>query len=253
MFSFIFLIIQYIILLLITILAAFLLILKISRKIQEKWIAFLTEKIFKSKHEKLLIEYKEKLFESLKTFKSKDSQRLKEGQVKILEIGSGGGRNFKYYPQKTSLICVDPNDSYQKYFQENKSKFPNVKLDLFIHSEAEDMKEVKDDSVDVVVSTHVLCSVNNVQKVLHEVKRVLKKGGRFYYVEHQIPPNSISILILFKIIESFWKIFAANCHITRDIGKEVERAKFNEVSQYYETIDKFFCIARFHVFGYATK
>ncbi|XP_023219156.1 methyltransferase-like protein 7B [Centruroides sculpturatus] len=253
MLSFIFFMIRNVALLLITTLVLFLIVLKISKNIQDKWGVFLLERVLKPRFGKYIVSDVDKLFADLKMIKSKDPERLKEEKVKILEIGAGGGSNFKYYPENTSLICVEPNNNFQKYFQENQSKFPNVKLDLFICSGAEDMKEIEDDSVDVVVSTHVLCSVNDVQKVLQEVKRVLIKGSRYYYLDHQIPPNTNFTVTASKIVEPVWKILTGNCHLTRDVGKEVERAGFEEVSQYYKYIDKFPFIVSYHVFGYATK
>lgn len=46
-------------------------------------------------------------------------------------------------------------------------------MEKFILSQAEDMRHVEDESVDVVVSTLVLCSVRDVQRTLKEVQRVL--------------------------------------------------------------------------------
>lgn len=40
---------------------------------------------------------------------------------------------------------------------------------------AEDMKQIEDNSVDVVVATYVLCSVKDRNKTLNEIQRVLKK------------------------------------------------------------------------------
>jgi len=46
-------------------------------------------------------------------------------------------------------------------------------LEKYILNGAEDLSDVPNDSVDVVVSTLVLCSVKNMKKVLQEVHRVL--------------------------------------------------------------------------------
>ena len=51
-----------------------------------------------------------------------------------------------------------------------------------------------DNSVDAVIVTLVLCSVEDVPKVLSEVKRVLKPGGKFYFFEHVLDPNPGSFL-----------------------------------------------------------
>ncbi|XP_076321676.1 thiol S-methyltransferase TMT1B-like isoform X2 [Tachypleus tridentatus] len=45
---------------------------------------------------------------------------------------------------------------------------------------AENMAEIPENSVDAVVSTCVLCSVMKIQDVLHEIKRVLVPGGKFF-------------------------------------------------------------------------
>lgn len=253
MFSSILLIFETFVLLLLLILITFLLVLKTCKGIQNKLFSYILETFLSPNIEKCIYKEKSELLSEVKLIKSKDPLLLKEGKVRILEIGPGGGKNFKYYPDNTSLICVDPNDSFQKYYEENKKKFPNVKTELFVISEAENLKEVKSDSVDAVVATHVLCSVDNVEKVLQEVKRVLMQGCRFYYLDHGIAKKSGWRYLIHKIVEPVWKIIFANCHITRTIGAEVERAGFSEVSQYYKVVDKFPFFAKFHVFGIATK
>ena len=44
--------------------------------------------------------------------------------------------------------------------------------------------DLPDESADVVVSSLVLCTVGDVDQVLAEVRRVLRPGGRFVFVEH---------------------------------------------------------------------
>jgi ubiquinone/menaquinone biosynthesis C-methylase UbiE len=46
-------------------------------------------------------------------------------------------------------------------------------MERFIVGFAEDMKDVPDNSVDIVVSTMVLCSVRNIERALKEIQRVL--------------------------------------------------------------------------------
>ena len=47
-----------------------------------------------------------------------------------------------------------------------------------------------DASVDAVVATLVLCTVENPAAVLAEVARVLRPGGRFVFVEHVAASNN---------------------------------------------------------------
>jgi ubiquinone/menaquinone biosynthesis C-methylase UbiE len=52
-------------------------------------------------------------------------------------------------------------------------------MDRFVVGFAEDMKGVPDNSVDIVVSTMVLCSVGSVEGALKEIHRVLAPVGLF--------------------------------------------------------------------------
>ncbi|ESO97773.1 hypothetical protein LOTGIDRAFT_58001, partial [Lottia gigantea] len=103
----------------------------------------------------------------------------------ILEIGSGPGMNFKYYPVGTILTCLEPNHHHEKYLRENLSKINRkIKLKEFVCGCAEDLSRFKDGQFDAVVETLVLCSVTSTEIVLQEIKRVLKPGGTFYFIDH---------------------------------------------------------------------
>ena len=54
-------------------------------------------------------------------------------------------------------------------------QFPELNFDKNIISSAEDMKEIPDNSVDAVVGTYIMCSIENRDKALKEIRRVLKK------------------------------------------------------------------------------
>ncbi len=113
----------------------------------------------------------------------------------ILEIGPGNGNNFEFYPRNCRVIALDRNSYFEKYFHENKSKFPNVFLEKYIIGSAEDMKQIEDHSVDVVVTTFLLCSVKNCCKTLNEIKRVLKEVCflfSFIFIKKSQPTNTLS-------------------------------------------------------------
>merc|ERR1712192_246304 len=66
---------------------------------------------------------------------------------------------------------------------------------------------IADSSVDAVVMTLVLCTVDDQIKTLSEVKRVLKPGGKFYYMEH---------IIAQEVIEAFLdSVFLLKLHRSR--------------------------------------
>ena len=46
-------------------------------------------------------------------------------------------------------------------------------MERFVLGKAEDMKDIEDGSMDIVVSTVVMCSVQSIEKSLKEIQRVL--------------------------------------------------------------------------------
>jgi len=112
--------------------------------------------------------------------------RLKEargdGRVVILEIGSGSGANFRYYPDGARVICVERNALFEAPLRASIARLPavargDVKISQFLVACAENMRDVASSSVDAVVSTKVLCSVADVDNCLQEILRVLKPVG----------------------------------------------------------------------------
>lgn len=83
------------------------------------------------------------------------------------------GGNFEFFPPNSRLTVVEPNAFFEPMFYERQSKFPSLKMERFVLAKAEDMKDIEDGSIDIVVSTLVLCSVESVEKTLSEVERVL--------------------------------------------------------------------------------
>ena len=113
---------------------------------------------------------KDKLFSELSSMASRS-----KGPLVVLEIGVGSGSNFKYIPSGSELICVDPNRHFDKYLEKRKQEFRHVVFKEFIIGSAEDLSFIPNNSIDAVICTFVLCSVNDLDMSLNEVKRVLRK------------------------------------------------------------------------------
>ena len=138
----------------------------ISSKAYKKGFA-LHMNIFSRLHNKAVEKHKKELFATLPfTFNNVEGD--------ILEIGSGTGANFQFFPKGSSVIALDPNPHMESYLKSNCSKFPHIHLKRCVTGFAEEIKEVQDNSVAAVVCTLTLCSVEDVTRVLQEVKRVLK-------------------------------------------------------------------------------
>jgi ubiquinone/menaquinone biosynthesis C-methylase UbiE len=145
----------------------------------------------------------------------------------VLEIGFGSGYNLPFYTGVDRLYALDPSSELVKFAQERikKVSFPIEQ----IQSPAESIP-LESDSVDSVVSTWSICSVTDPQKVLNEIYRVLKPGGKFYFVEHGKSEKSL-YYFLQKIATPVTKLFTGNCHLDRKIDSYIIEAGFR-----FETI-----------------
>lgn len=155
-------------------------------------------------------------------------QSLFEGlSGKVLEIGPGTGANLEYYSHEVSLIGLEPNPHMQSYLKERAHKLG--KSIEVVTGKAEKIP-LDDESVDTVVSTLVLCSTVNLEKPLAEVKRVLKPGGRFLFIEHVAAPAQTFLHSLQRWITPLWIRLVDGCHPDRETWKAIERAGFEEVN-----------------------
>ena len=72
----------------------------------------------------------------------------------------------------------------------------------FLKGFAEDLSQFPDESFDAVIETLVLCSVNNVEKSLQEIQRVLKPGGVFCFLDHVKGPESTWLVTIQNFLTS---------------------------------------------------
>ena len=157
-----------------------------------------------------------------------DKVRLLSGlRGTILEIGPGTGPNLPYYRDDAHVIGLEPNAYVQPELHEKADRFAGT-FELKVGSaEAIDLP---DGSVDAVVSTMVLCSVDDVAAVLSEVRRVLVPGGRFVFIEHVLAPGSVALRALQYAAAPFWHTCGDGCCPVRRTWQDIEAAGFSHVA-----------------------
>jgi ubiquinone/menaquinone biosynthesis C-methylase UbiE len=100
----------------------------------------------------------------------------------VLEIGGGTGANLGYYGAGVeSLTITEPEPPMLKRL-ERKAREQNSHATI-LRAPAEDLP-FEDASFDTVVSTLVLCGVDDQPRVVRELRRVLRPGGRLIFIEH---------------------------------------------------------------------
>ena len=145
----------------------------------------------------------------------------------VLEIGPGTGPNLSYYPHGIHWLGVEPNPYMISHL---KAAAARAGIDVDIRSGTAEHLPADDNSIDTVVSTLVLCSVNDPEHVLREVCRVLKPGGKFLFLEHVAAPPGTFLHRLQRFIRPLWKRIGDGCHPDRDTGSVISRAGFSEVN-----------------------
>ncbi|CAL1265618.1 unnamed protein product [Larinioides sclopetarius] len=210
----------------VTCLLPFVIVLKISKTYRDMWFSWFFVRIVLGLWGPALARVRKRGFKFLEEHLMERKSKI---PLEILEIGFGGGFNLPFYPKNSNLTALDMNESFIKYFEENRLKNPHVTYKKVVIAMAEDMSKIEDNSFDVVVCTYVLCSVENVRSALKEVKRVLKPGGKFFFIEHILYPNFSWKTILQILLNPIWKVYFNGCNINRHHDEEIKEVGFSNV------------------------
>ena len=145
---------------------------------------------------------------------------------RVLEIGPGAGANLPYYAAGVTWIGVEPNPyAHDRLRREAERRGLRAEL----RAGVAERLPVEDASVDAVVSTLVLCTVGDVPGALAEVRRVLRPGGRFVFIEHVAAPPGTRTRRVQRLVKPAWRVLADGCHPDRDTAAAIERAGFARV------------------------
>jgi len=86
----------------------------------------------------------------------------------------------------------------------------------------------EDNSFDSVVTTLVLCMVEDVEKVVSEIHRVLRPGGNFLFYEH-IVAETLPGRLLQHLLDPIWVLATTGCHLKRDILGIIKATPYTKV------------------------
>lgn len=181
---------------------------------------------------------------------NRKARLLSDHPAKVVELGAGYGANFRYLNKDTEVVAIEPKKEFHNLLKRRAKHFGNP---IQVFETGGEHIPLPDESVEMVLCSLVLCSVEDPTKVLAEVKRILKPGGRFIFVEH-VSAHSNSWLCKLQLgIKRPWKKFFDGCHVDRDTAASIRSASFREVK-----IDEFSQRTIIlpiipHISGYAVK
>ena len=150
----------------------------------------------------------------------------------VLEVGFGTGLNARYYPAEVSkVVAIEPSRVCMRIAEPRIAK-TSVPVEYGgLTGEQLDLPAAE---FDAVLSTWTLCTIPNLEAALAEIRRVLKPGGSFHFVEHGHAPDDV-VARWQQRLEPLNKRLAGGCHLTRRISDDITDAGFEieKIETYY--------------------
>lgn len=155
---------------------------------------------------------------------------LRQARGRTVELGSGTGLNLPHYPAELDeLILTEPDGPMIARLERRLRR--SGRAARVIAAPAERLP-FDDGSVDTVVSTLVLCTVDAPDVALREVARVLRPDGQLLFIEH-VRADSARLAAWQDRLAEPWRRFAEGCRCNR-ATVELIRAGELEVEQLRE-------------------
>jgi len=144
----------------------------------------------------------------------------------VVELGSGVGANIRYLRPGSTLVAIEPNLPMHRRLRAAAERH-GVRLDL--RDRLAERTGLPDHSVDSVVSSLVLCTVTDPVEVLAEVRRILRPGGTFRFVEHVAARTGTPTRTLQRALRRPWAWTFEGCSCERDLAGLLRAAGFARV------------------------
>jgi SAM-dependent methyltransferase len=168
----------------------------------------------------------------------------------IVEIGPGAGANLAHFPAGVRWIGYEPNPYMHAYLRQEAER---CGMAVELRGDLAEQLDLPDASVDAVVSTLVLCSVEDLDATLRQVLRVLRPGGRFVFIEHVAAPRGTRLRRWQDRIAPLWRALGDGCCPNREIWAAIENAGFADVRIEHFHVAVPLPLEALHISGVATK
>jgi SAM-dependent methyltransferase len=139
-------------------------------------------------------------------------QLLSRARGCTVEIGSGTGLHLPYYGDDLDeLVPIEPDAAMRLLLERRLS--PSGWRARVVDATAERLP-FADGSVDTVVSTFVLCTVDAPDLALREIARVLRPDGQLLFIEHVLS-ESPTLASWQRRLAGPWRRFGRGCRGNR--------------------------------------
>jgi SAM-dependent methyltransferase len=140
---------------------------------------------------------------------------------RVLELGFGGGLNLVHLPAAVTAVgAVEPSDTGWRLSERRRARHavPVERIGL-------DGQEIAagDASYDSALCTFTLCTIPDPLLALAEVRRLVRPGGTFHFLEHGLSGDD-RVARWQHRLDPWQQRFVGGCHLTRDPGALVTEA-----------------------------
>jgi ubiquinone/menaquinone biosynthesis C-methylase UbiE len=152
-----------------------------------------------------------------------------QAEGEVLEVGFGTGRNLRLYPAAVkSVTGLDPMVTEGVAAVDARiaaASFPVTRTALPADGEL----PFDAGRFDCVITTWTLCSIPDAAAALAEMRRVLKPGGRYVFIEHG-KALRLSTARWQDRLNPLWRRISGGCNINRPIDQLVTDVGFELTS-----------------------
>ena len=166
----------------------------------------------------------------------------------VVEVGPGVGANLRYMPPGCRVIAVEPNPYMHGGLQKRAARRG---VDLEVHSVPGDAIDLDDQSVDAVISSLLLCTVADPERVVGEIRRILRPGGRYAFLEHVAAPEGSPLRGIQHALRRPWAWVFEGCSCERDLAAVIGGAGFASVEIEHYRVRSPFIPANPQIAGWA--
>lgn len=149
---------------------------------------------------------------------------ISHARGRVLEIGAGTGMNLQYYGKVESVLACEPDPAYRKRLRH---RLPGAQVPVEMIDAPAEQLPLASASFDTLVSTPVLCSVDDPKRSAAELRRVIRPDGMLLLVEHIRTEAGGIRAAAQNAAVPFWRLFVGGCRPNRASFATLQEAGFS--------------------------
>ena len=152
-------------------------------------------------------------------------ETIEGAEGEVLEVGFGTGLNLPVYPPGVKkVVGLDPNPTDGLPALEERVRAAPFEVERCA-LRADGALPFDTGRFDTIITTWTLCSIPDSRRALDEMRRVLKPGGRYLFIEHGRAPAERTALWQDRL-NPLWRRLTGGCNMNRPIDLVVQEGGF---------------------------